>query len=173
MMADLWYLFWNSVLISLITFGGGSQALFYQTMVVQKPFITSDDLSAVLAFGYATPGPAVFGTATFVGYSIAGLPGAIIGSIGIFLMPFLLALLAARYVAHLLEHPHTHFFIKGVGLAAAGVVAAIAISIVQTSKLDIGHIAIALAAFAVMLIWRKANPLFVLLAGALIGLVLN
>lgn len=172
-MADLWYLFWNSVLISLITFGGGSQALFYQTMVAEKPFITSDDLSAVLAFGYATPGPAVFGTATFVGYSIAGLPGAIIGSIGIFVMPFLLAMLAARYVAHLLEHPHAQFFIKGVGLAAAGVVAAIAITIVQTTTLDIGHISIALAAFAVMLIWKKTNPLFVLLAGALIGLALN
>lgn len=173
MIADLWYLFWNSILISLITFGGGSQALFYQTMVSEKAFITSDDLSAVLAFGYATPGPAVFGTATFVGYSLAGVPGAIIGSIGIFLMPFLLALLAARYVTHLLEQPHAQFFIKGVGLAAAGIVAAVAISIVQPITSGAENILIVLAAFAVMLFWKKTNPLFVLLSGAVIGLAFN
>jgi chromate transporter len=171
MIADLWFLLWNAILISLITFGGGSQALFYQTMVTERNLITSDDLSAILAFGYATPGPAVFGTATFVGYSIAGLPGAIIGSIGIFLMPFLLALVAAKYIAHWLEHPYAKLFIKGIGLAAAGVVAAIAISIVESNESNIGHILITIGAFLAMVFWKKANPLFVLVAGLVMGVI--
>ena len=171
MTAHLLYLFANALLISLISFGGGSQALFYQTMVLQKHFISSNDLSAVLAFGYATPGPAVFGTATFVGYRIAGLPGAIIGSVGIFLMPCVLALVAARYIGHWLEHPHAKLFVKGVGLAAAGVVAATAIGIARPQASNIWHVCIASASLIVMLRWKKLNPLFVLLIGGGLGFV--
>ncbi len=60
MITDLAYLFVVSLLISVATFGGGSQALFYQYGVLQTHWITRTDLSAVLAFGYATPGPGIW-----------------------------------------------------------------------------------------------------------------
>jgi len=171
MTAHLVYLFCNALLISLVSFGGGSQALFYQTMVLQKHFISSSDLSAILAFGYATPGPAVFGTATFVGYHLAGLPGVIVGSVGVFLAPCVLALVAARYISHWLENPHAKLFVKGVGLAAAGVVAATAIGVTSPAALNLWHICITLGALFVMLHWKKLNPLVVLLVGGALGFV--
>lgn len=171
MIAHLIYLFVNSLLISVVSFGGGAQALFYQTAVLQKHLISSNDLSAVLAFGYATPGPAVFGTATFIGYRIAGFPGAILGSIGIFLMPCLLALLAARYISHWLDNPHAKLFVQGVGLAASGVVAATAVSVTHLNMQDAWRIIVAIGSFGVMVRWKKINPLFVLVTGGILGLI--
>ncbi len=172
MIVDLLYLFITSMLISASTFGGGSQALFYQYGVLQTGWITKTDLSAVLAFGYATPGPAVFGTATFIGYHIGGILGAIIGTIGIFIIPFITSFLAAKYLKQLLTHPLANHFIQGVGLAAAGLVAATAFSIFQLSDAAVWQIAVAIAALMISLKW-KTNPLFILAGGLLIGILLT
>jgi chromate transporter len=155
--------------ISLVSFGGGAQALFYQTGVTQTHWLGNNDLSAVLAFGYATPGPAVFGTATFIGYHLHGLFGAIVGSVGIFIMPFLLALLAAKYLSKLLENVHAEQFVKGVGLAAAGIVAATALVILQPQHLPVWGIGIAVGSFAVAIFRKRTSPLFILIVGGLLG----
>src|SRR5262245_49413404 len=114
-MTELLALFATSLLISLVSFGGGEQALFYHTSVTQQHWLQSTDLSAVLAFGYATPGPAVFGTATFIGYHLGGIGGALIGSVGVFIVPFILAVTAAKYFSHFFENQHVRHFVRGVG----------------------------------------------------------
>jgi chromate transporter len=169
-MNDLVQLFLVSVLVSAATFGGGAQALFYQYGVLQTHWITRTDLSAVLAFGYATPGPAVFGTATFIGYRVAGLSGALVGTIGTTVVPFVGSLLAARYMTRLMNHPHAALFTKGVGLAASGLVAATAFSVLHIGSAPLWQLGIAAVSFGVSCKW-KLNPLFILLAGALLGLL--
>ena len=170
MIADIITLFLLSLLISVSTFGGGSQALFYQYGVLQNQWISKADLSAILAFGYATPGPAVFGTATFIGYHIGGIPGALIGTIGIFIIPFLSAFLAAKYLKHLLQNIYAQQFVKGVGLAATGLIAATAFGIFNLGSAASWQIVVAIVALIVSLRW-KTNPLFILLAGLIIGIV--
>jgi chromate transporter len=171
MISDLIYLVISSVFISLVTFGGGAQALFYQLGVAQTHWITRDDLTAVLAWGYATPGPAVFGIATFIGYRLAGLPGAIIGTIGIFMMPFVLSVFAARYLSHLLANPHATYVITGVGLAAAGLVAATAFNLLPHHAMSLWQAVVVVLSFAASLRW-KLNPLFILIVAGAIGLLL-
>jgi chromate transporter len=170
MIADIAYLFVVSLLISAATFGGGSQALFYQYGVLQTHWITRTDLSAVLAFGYATPGPAVFGAATFVGYRIGGFAGAVVGTVGIFLVPFVTALVVSRYLNHLLQNPLAEMFVKGVGLAAAGLVAATAFGVVQVHTITIWQFTIAIGSLLVSIRW-KVNPLYVLVVGGIIGII--
>lgn len=175
MIEDLVYLFAVNIFISLATFGGGAQALFYQYAIADKQWISSTDLSAVLAFGYATPGPAVFGTATFIGYRVAGLPGAVISTLGIYLMPFVLALLATRYLNSFMNRPAVKAAITGLGLGAAGLVGATALGMANITLADIGanfwQVAVFVAAAVGSLYW-KLNPLYVLVAGGLAGLVL-
>lgn len=171
MIADLLQLFVLSVFISLATFGGGSQALFYQFGVQQTHWIDKTDLSAVLAFGYATPGPAVFGTATFIGYKLGGVPGAIVGTVGIFIVPFIMSIFAAKYLTHLLKNQHARLFVQGVGLSAAGLVAATAFGVIDVGAIAWWQIVVALGSLGASIKWGL-NPLFVLLAGGAIGLVL-
>lgn len=171
MIADVLQLFVASVLISLATFGGGSQALFYQFGVIQTHWITRADLSAILAFGYATPGPAVFGTATFIGYKVAGPIGALVGTVGIFIVPFILSIVAAKYLSNVLKNFHAQYFIKGVGLAACGLVAATALSVLDYHTASVWQIIVAFGALFVSLKW-KLSPVFVILAGGVLGLML-
>lgn len=171
MIDDLAYLFAVSLLISVATFGGGSQALFYQYGVLQMQWITKTDLSAVLAFGYATPGPAVFGVATFIGYKIGGPAGAIVGTVGIFLVPFVAALVVSKYLSHLLQNPPAEMFVKGVGLATAGLIAATAFSVAQVDVIAPWQVVVMLSSLIVSVRW-KTNPLYVLVVGGAIGLLM-
>jgi chromate transport protein ChrA len=115
----------------------------------------------------------VFGTAAFVGYRVYGPIGVVVGAIGIFIMPCLLAMLAARFIGHWLEYTHAQLFVKGVGLAAAGAVAATAVGILRPRGVDLTHGIITILAFAAMVHWKKLNPLFVLAGGAILGLMIG
>jgi chromate transporter len=171
MLAHLLYLLTASLLISVSSFGGGAQALFYQFGVLQTHWITRGDLSAVLAFGYATPGPAVFGTATFIGYKVDGTIGATVGTIGIFIVPFLASVMATKYFGHLLHTKQAEHFVIGVGLAAAGVVAATAFGVLHSQAIVWWQLFILVGTLYASIKY-KVNPLFLLLAGGLLGFLL-
>lgn len=172
MTAHLILLFLNTLFISLLSFGaGGAPAYFYQFGVVQTHWITKSDLSSVLAFGFATPGPAANGTASFIGYHVAGLVGFIVGTIGIFISPLILSIIAAKYFNKLHEHVHAKQFIKGVGIAASGVVATTAISLLPKHEVtNVYYVCITIGAFIAIAKW-KLNPLLVLVAGGVLGLL--
>jgi len=170
MTGDIIHLFLLSLFMSLVTFGGGAQALFYQYGVVGNHWITNTDLTSVLAWGYATPGPAVFTTATFIGYHLGGIGGAVIGTIGIFILPFLGAIFAGRYLTQLLQNPHAEYFVRGVGLAAAGLVAATALGVIDYKNITLWQVII-MGTSCLVALRRKINPLIILIAGALLGLM--
>lgn len=172
MASDLLQLLSISFLISLTSFGGGAKALFYQFGVQQTHWVSSTDLSAVFAFGFATPGPAVFGTATFIGYKVAGFPGALISTIGVYVLPFTLAFLAAKYLSHLIHNKHASGFIRGIGLAGAGVAAAVAVGLFTAQSVNIALVIIAAFAFIASKKYR-INPLIILLSGLFAGLLFS
>lgn len=169
-MGDVLQLFMLTVVISLVTFGGGSQALFYQYGVVQAHWITRADLSAMLAFGYATPGPAVFTIPTFIGYRLAGLPGAIVGTVGIFCMPFILAVLAAKYLDSFIANPYAARCVQGIGLATAGLLCATAVNILHPGSAAAWQIAIAACAFGASMS-GSIHPAAIVVMGGLLGLL--
>lgn len=170
-MSELVTLFMHMIVISLVSFGGGATALFYEFGVSQTDWITSNDLSAIIAVGYATPGPAVFGIGTFIGYRLAGMVGALVGTVGIFLMPWLLALLSAKYFSHWVKHPHARYFIRSVGLAAAGIVIYAAVSLMPRGGFsNTGYLLLAALAFIASTRW-KINPMYLVAAGLIYAVV--
>lgn len=171
-MTDMLQLFLLMAFISLASFGGSAQALFYQVGVQQTHWITATDLSAVFAFGFATPGPAVFGTAAFIGYHIGSAWGILFGVLGIYIVPFCLSVIAAKYFSHLLHHPYAQGLITGIGLAATGLVVATAISLLGSQHVSVALVAIAGVAFIASSKY-KLNPLIILAGGAIAGVVLG
>ena len=171
-MTELLHMFVDMVLVSVLSYGGGAAAMFYQFGVEQAHWVSGADLAAMLAFGYATPGPAVFSTGVFIGYRVGGVPGALLGTIGIFLVPWVGSIIAARHASRWLDHPRSGYVIRSVGLAAAGVVTSTAWTLfVSHSGVHVGTTLIALAAFAAVTRW-KLHPLLVLAGGTLLGLLL-
>jgi chromate transport protein ChrA len=96
-MVDLLAILVRIGIISLTSYSGSAQSLFYEIGVTQLHWITNQDYVSYLGFGFASPGPQVFSLATFIGYGKAGLLGGLVGTFAIYAMPVTLAILSGRY----------------------------------------------------------------------------
>ncbi len=176
--AVLWDIFWYFLKIGSVLFGSGYVLISYiqQDVVNGFGWLTTRQLLDAVAIGQTTPGP-VLTTVTTVGYIIAGLPGAIAGTLGVFLPSFVLVILTAPLIPRMRRSRFLGAFLSGVN---AGVLAAILVTL-----LDLGNTAlrtasssawsppaILLALGALVLLLRfKINTTWLVLAGGAAGLL--
>ena len=164
-------LFWRFAVISLLAFGGGQAALplVERTAVSETSWVTAQDFSTALAFSYITPGPVLI-LATFIGYHVAGLAGAVAATLGVFTMPWILAAAAAQQLQRFMQHPWLVGFGRGAGPAVIGLLGVTALSIAQ--GVFTGWLYVAIAALALALsLSGKAHPFAILIGGATLGAV--
>ncbi|NLP17832.1 MAG: chromate transporter [Firmicutes bacterium] len=96
---DLFYTFFK---IGLFTIGGGYAMipLIEKEVVETHTWLTMEEFMDVLAIAEMTPGPIAVNTATFVGYRLAKIPGALIGTLGVILPSLIIITIIAAYFAH-------------------------------------------------------------------------
>lgn len=170
-MLELLSLFWHVVLISLVSFTGSAQAVFYDVAVSQLHYVTKLDFTNFLGFGFASPGPQVFSFATFMGFAVASWVGALVGTLAIYFLPVAFAILVGRYLQDWMRKESIQHMIKIIGLAAAGVIFAVALRILNGNHYSLLYLAI-IAASAVA-INKKVSPLIIIASGLLLGLFLR
>lgn len=166
-------LFWRFVMISVLAFGGGQSALplVERTVVAETGWITAQDFSTALAFSFITPGPVLI-LATFVGYRVAGLAGGVAATLGVFLIPWVLATLAAQQLQRFMQNPRLRGFGRGAGPAMIGLLGVTAYSVAQSAFTNWAYVAIALAALLLSL-HRKVHIFFVLAGSAALGALIG
>ena len=98
-------LFLTFARIGLFTFGGGYAmiSVIDHSCVEKKKWITSEELLEMTVIAESTPGPIAINCATFVGHKIAGIPGAIVATVGMVLPSFLIIYLISRLLENFLE----------------------------------------------------------------------
>lgn len=166
-------LFVYFVLVSLLAFGGGQAALplIERTAVAERQWISSQDFAAASGLGYVTPGPILI-TATFIGYRAGGLVGALAATLGIFLMPWLLAASISRILRPFLDRPWVRGFGEGAGPAVVGLLGVTAVSLARHTFTHWGHFVV--AGIALLLATRtKLHPIVILVGGTLLALALG
>ena len=142
-----------------------------QGVVVQHHWLTSGQFIDAVAMGLITPGPVVI-TATFIGYLVAGLPGAIVATIAIFTPIYLGVAIPGRWFVRHRDHPQIKAFVKGATAAAAGAIAGAVVVLTRQTVTDVPTSAIAFVSFG-LLLWKKIpEPVFVALGG-LAGILLH
>ena len=142
---------------------------FMQRQVVnQYHWLTYQQMLDAVAAGQITPGP-ISSTATFAGYVIAGLPGALVASLGMYIPSFLIVMLTGKYLPKISRIPLVQYFLKGVTASAVALIAHTTFGIYQAAIIDIPTAL--LTAVSLFLLFRyKVDAIWIILGGFLFGL---
>lgn len=156
----------------MLIFGSGLVIVpFLKTQIVdQYAWLTNRQFLDSVAIGMISPGPVVI-TATFVGYVLSGVVGAVAATVGIFLPPVLFVVVATPLIIRYGEHFAVRGFVRGVGSAVVGVLAATTWLIARSAVVDWLTGAVALLAGVTILLWKRIPDPAVIAASAIIGLV--
>jgi chromate transporter len=119
-----------------------------------------------------TPGPVVI-TVGFIGYLVAGFPGAVVAALATFFPCYLFTVPPAPYFKKYGKHPSIKTFVEGITAAVVGALAGAVIVIAIRTIKDIPTLLIALFTIVVLLKFKKMKEPLIILLAALIGLILR
>ena len=162
-------LFVQFSIISMLAFGGGNAALslLERISVQEMRWITPQDFAAAIGFAYVTPGPILI-TAAFIGYRAGGFFGSVVATGGVFLIPWVLSVMASYQVRRYMDHPWLQGFGRGAGPAVIGLLGITAYSLGSYAFWGWLYWVIAVVAF-VFAMFSKVSPIIVLIGATLLG----
>ena len=139
-------------------------------LVVRLGWLTDAQLLDAVAVGQVTPGP-LFTTATFIGYLLAGLPGALVATVAIFAPAFVFVALIGPVAERLRERALTAPLLDGVNAAALGLMAAVSVQLGQSAVRD--PLTAALLVGSGLALWWRVPSVLLVAAGGAIGVLLG
>jgi len=171
-MGGILSIFWSFLKIGSVLFGSGYVLLaFLRSEFVGPGMLTGRQLLDAVAVGQVTPGP-VFTTATFIGYLLGGLPGAVVATIGIFLPAFVFVALTGPFVSTLRSSPVLSSLLDGVNVASLALMAGVTLQLARETVLD--PIAALVGVVALVLLLRfNINSAWLVIAGGVVGLAVQ
>jgi chromate transporter len=152
-------------------FGSGLAIVpFLQQGVVQQfGWLNQHQFLDAVAVAMITPGPVVI-TVVFIGYLVAGILGAAMAAIGIFLPVYLFTIIPAPWFKRNRDNAQLKAFVQGATAAATGALSGAVIVLAYRAIYDLPTAAVALASLAVLWRFKVPEPILVTAAGA-IGLI--
>lgn len=165
-------LFLTFLKIGAVLYGSGYTLLAFleADFVDRLGWLTTTQLIDAVAIGQFTPGP-VFTTATFVGFLLGGVPGAILATVAIFLPAFVFVSLSNPLIPRLRESAWVGGFLDGVNVCSLGLMAAVTVELSRAAFVDPLTVLIA-AISAVLIIRYRVNTTWLIAGAALIGIAL-
>jgi len=164
-------LFLTFLKIGAVLYGSGYVLLAFlrADFVVRFGWLTDQQLIDAIAIGQVTPGP-LFTTATFIGYVLGGVPGALLATLGIFLPSFVFVAISNPLIPRMRSSPWFSGLLDGVNVASLSLMAAVTWQLGRASLTDPLAILIAIVSL-VLLVRFKINSTWLIAGGALIGLL--
>ncbi len=152
-------------------FGSGLAIVpfLHQGVVQQFAWLNEQQFVDAVAVAMITPGPVVI-TVVFIGYLVAGLAGATMAAIGIFLPVYLFTIIPAPWFSRNRDNPQLKAFVQGATAAATGAIAGAVVLIARRAIYDVPTAAVLLVSFAILWRYKVPEPIVVIAAGV-VGLI--
>jgi chromate transporter len=168
---NLWRLFLTFLKIGSVLFGSGYVLLAFlrSDFVLRLHWLTEKQLLDAVAVGQITPGP-VFTTATFIGYLVGGIKGAIVATVGIFLPGFILVASSGPLIPKIRRSPLAGAALDGVIVGALALMGVVTWQLGRAALVDPLTIAIACVSAILLFIFR-INTVWLLLVAAVVGVI--
>ncbi|MCB5291901.1 chromate efflux transporter [Arthrobacter sp. SO3] len=156
-----------------LVFGSGLAIvpLLRDGIVAQHHWLTQGQFLDAVAMGLITPGPVVI-TAGFIGYLIAGFPGAVTATVAIFTPIYLAVVIPGRWFIRHRDNRQVKAFVAGATAAAAGALSGAVVVLTREAVTDWTTAAIAIVSLG--LLWRfKINEPYIVIAAGILGVLLH
>ena len=155
-------------------FGSGLAIVpFLHAGTVQEyKWLSESQFVDAVAVAMITPGPVVI-TVGFIGYLVAGFPGAAVAALATFLPCFLFTVILAPYFKKIAKNKSIKAFVDGITASVIGALMGSVVIIATRSIVDIATAVIALAAMLSLICIRKIKEPYVIVAAALLGIIIK
>lgn len=149
------------------TFGGGYAMLpMLQKEVVEKyKWATNDELLDYYAIGQCTPGVIAVNVATFIGYKLKGIPGAVFATLGVVTPSMIIIGLIAALVSNFRELEVVQWAFSGIRAAVVALILSAVIKIGKKSLVDIFTVIIFLVVAVLSFVTELSPVIFIVTAG--------
>ncbi|WP_407322489.1 chromate efflux transporter [Tenacibaculum maritimum] len=166
-------IFWSFLKVGAILYGSGYVLFAYlDAELVASGLLSRQELIDAIAIGQLTPGP-VLSTATFIGYQLNGISGAIAATIGIFLPSFIFVLILNPLVDKMRASKILSYFLDSVNVAAVAIMLVVLVKMGYSSLISYRDFII--LGISILLIYKikKMNSIWLVPIGAIIGYLLT
>lgn len=174
--------------IGLFAIGGGLATLpFLYDLSAKYGWFTATELTNMIAISESTPGPIGINAATYAGYAVQGVPGAIVSTFGLVCPSLIIILLIAVLLKNIKDNPYVNAAFYGLRPAVCGLIVSAGYKIFETtlwnwpafqssgSWLSLFDVRI-LILFGILLWFQyryNKHPILVILMGAAVGILLS
>lgn len=165
---------WFFTKAGAFVFGSGLAIVpfLHSGVVVEYKWLNEMEFLDAVAVAMITPGPVVI-TVGFIGYLVAGFPGACVAALATFLPCYLFTIIPAPYFSKYGKHPSIKAFVDGITAAVVGALAGAVIVIGFRTIKDIPTAMIALATIVILVLNKKVKEPYIILAAAILGIALK
>lgn len=160
--------------IGVIAFGGGNAIfpILHHEIVEKLQWISTQDFLNYVSIAETTPGPIGMNLSTFIGFKLAGFTGALIATIGYVFLPFLIMLVVATVAVKIKENKIYKRFLSAIMVVVLVLLMRAVYLMAEGGFKDFRPYLLALVAFIVFMKFKKFNPIYLLIACGLIGMII-
>lgn len=168
---SLWKLYLLFVKIGSMMIGGGYSMLplLIRELVEKNHIITEDELTDYMAVAQCTPGVIAINTATFVGYKVRRVIGAIVASLGVVLVPMILIIVIAAVLQSFASYPIVQHVFAGIRIAVCALITAAVYKLFKKTVVNATSLIMFLLAFLFVAV-GGVSPVFIVIGAGIVGL---
>lgn len=168
---SLWKLFILYVKIGAMMIGGGYSMLplLIRELVEKNHLITEDELTDYMAVAQCTPGVIAINTATFVGYKLHRVIGAIVASLGVIMVPMILIIVIAAVLQNFASYPIVQHVFAGIRIAVCALITSAVYKLFKKTVVNQTSFLLFLLAFLFVAV-GGVSPVFIVIGAGIVGL---